>query len=469
MSRKEKGINPKLIAVMTGAELPTDEAPTAEMLPGSAARMVAKRIKKVAPGYKSNKQRLRCMRCGHAAVYDIGMTVFNGTDWTKAVENSDYLSNTNTDFDMRQNLIDHAQFTGYIRCVRCNGAGAWEFTSSLFTLGLMGRVMRAKEDPDVSFMLGKMQLYDGTSPQWVSDGEERFLERLRNDPIDSHLWNRLGNLYHKGGRPELAAAVFEHAVGVDPSHVESHYSLADLLLQIGELELAARHFRQTLVHARAYTKLDGLKLRDFLADSLCKLLDIHRETKEKVPFLPTEEELAVMKQLTETAAAATHEIHLYEFDLQSGDRESFLPVAEMYMGTLTDDIPEHERKLRKHQTMQQLEEGEETVMRKDKVCYPDKGWGSERQPIIVKVRTEERAAQVARVCDHFNWHYIMGMEFTEDLSDLKKALKERFAPANIYDPCPCGSDAKYKFCCAKTMKNFDLNDYLKTFAIESSS
>ncbi|MBA9087654.1 tetratricopeptide (TPR) repeat protein [Fontibacillus solani] len=463
MSRKEKGINPKLITVMTGVEPPLDETPTAEMLPGCAARMVAKRIKKVEPACKPNKQWLRCKQCGNASVYDIGMTVFNGAGWLKIVENS----YPDTDLDVPGKLIDYAQFTGYIRCAKCNGAGAWEFTSSLFTLSLMGRVMRA--EPDANFMLGLMQLYDGTTPQWVSEGEERFLERLEIDPTDSHLWNKLGNLYYKGGRPELAAAVFEHVIEVDASHVESHYSLADLLLQIGEPELAAEHFRMTLVYARAYTKLDALKLRNFLADSLCKLLDIHHETKEKVPFLPTEEEIAVMKQLTETAATATPEIHLYEFDLQSGDRESFLPVAEMYMGMLTDDIPEHERKLRKHQTMQQLGEGGEKAMSKDKVDYPDKGWGSERQPIIVKVRTEERAAQVARVCDHFNWYYIMGMEFTEDLSDLKKALKERFAPANIYDPCPCGSEEKYKFCCAKTMTNFDLNDYLKTFTINSSS
>lgn len=49
MGRKERVINPKLIAVMTGVELPTDEAPTVAMLPGSAARMVVKRILKVAP------------------------------------------------------------------------------------------------------------------------------------------------------------------------------------------------------------------------------------------------------------------------------------------------------------------------------------------------------------------------------------------------------------------------------------
>jgi len=328
--------------------------------------------------------------------------------------------------------------------------------------------MRAEEDPNTGFMLGKMQLYDGTSPQWVSEGEERYLERLKMNREDSYLWNKLGNLYNKGGRPELAAAAFEHSVNIDASQVESHYTLGDFLFQIGKLELAAKHFRQVLVYARVYNKLDALELRNLLTYTLCKLLDIHHETKEKVPFVPTTEELALTKQFDETAAAKSDELHLYEFDLQPGDWESFLPVAEMYMGKLTDGIPEHERKLVKHQSMQQSKEGGEMDMIKGKTSYPDKGWGSKQQPIIIKVRTEERAEQVARVCDHFNWYYIMGKEFTEDLSDLKKAIRDKFAPANVYDPCPCGNGEKYKFCCAKTMKNFDMNDYLKTFVNEAS-
>ncbi|WP_246132367.1 SEC-C metal-binding domain-containing protein [Paenibacillus hemerocallicola] len=52
----------------------------------------------------------------------------------------------------------------------------------------------------------------------------------------------------------------------------------------------------------------------------------------------------------------------------------------------------------------------------------------------------------------------------EDITDLKKALKERLMPANVYEDCPCGSGTKYKFCCAKTMKSFDLDDYLKSFS-----
>jgi uncharacterized protein YecA (UPF0149 family) len=37
----------------------------------------------------------------------------------------------------------------------------------------------------------------------------------------------------------------------------------------------------------------------------------------------------------------------------------------------------------------------------------------------------------------------------EDITDLKKAIQQRNTPSNVYDPCPCGSGMKYKFCCAK--------------------
>ncbi|MCF8568098.1 SEC-C domain-containing protein [Alicyclobacillus tolerans] len=30
------------------------------------------------------------------------------------------------------------------------------------------------------------------------------------------------------------------------------------------------------------------------------------------------------------------------------------------------------------------------------------------------------------------------------------------APVNVYDPCPCGSGKKYKFCCAKKPIELDL-------------
>jgi hypothetical protein len=32
---------------------------------------------------------------------------------------------------------------------------------------------------------------------------------------------------------------------------------------------------------------------------------------------------------------------------------------------------------------------------------------------------------------------------------LESAIKEKIAPKDIYNQCPCGSGAKYKFCCMK--------------------
>jgi hypothetical protein len=92
--------------------------------------------------------------------------------------------------------------------------------------------------------------------------------------------------------------------------------------------------------------------------------------------------------------------------------------------------------------------------------------GTKERPIIVKVKTYETGEKVARICEHFEWQYIMGMEYMEDLTDLKKALKDKLGPADVYHPCPCGSSVKYKFCCAKRMKNFDIHQYIEEFDAE---
>lgn len=86
--------------------------------------------------------------------------------------------------------------------------------------------------------------------------------------------------------------------------------------------------------------------------------------------------------------------------------------------------------------------------------------GSEQRPVVVKVATEEKAEKVAQVCERYGFHFIMGLDWYENLSDLKKALKERLAPGNVYDPCPCDSGKKYKFCCAEKVKNFNLDEFI---------
>ncbi len=82
--------------------------------------------------------------------------------------------------------------------------------------------------------------------------------------------------------------------------------------------------------------------------------------------------------------------------------------------------------------------------------------GSEQRPVIVKVTTEKMAQQVTALCEKYGLYFIAGLENEEDLTDLKRAIKEKTAPDNIYDPCPCGSSVKYKFCCRKKEIKRDL-------------
>ncbi|PFK16372.1 SEC-C metal-binding domain-containing protein [Bacillus cereus] len=82
--------------------------------------------------------------------------------------------------------------------------------------------------------------------------------------------------------------------------------------------------------------------------------------------------------------------------------------------------------------------------------------GSKERPIIVKVSSKERAEKIATICDTYGFYYILGLEFNEDISDLKKAIKDYKRPVNIYENCPCNSGKKYKFCCMNKEIELDI-------------
>jgi hypothetical protein len=82
--------------------------------------------------------------------------------------------------------------------------------------------------------------------------------------------------------------------------------------------------------------------------------------------------------------------------------------------------------------------------------------GSQERPVIVKVTSEKMAKKVAEICGKYGFQFIAGFEDVDDLTDLKTAIKEKTAPKNIYDLCPCGCGAKYKFCCMRKEIVLDL-------------
>ncbi len=83
--------------------------------------------------------------------------------------------------------------------------------------------------------------------------------------------------------------------------------------------------------------------------------------------------------------------------------------------------------------------------------------GSVEHPVIVRVPNSNRAQQVVQICKEYGFHYIMGLEAPEDLTDLKKAIRQHRTPESVYDPCPCGSGSKFKFCCAKKPIVLEIN------------
>jgi SWIM/SEC-C metal-binding protein len=82
--------------------------------------------------------------------------------------------------------------------------------------------------------------------------------------------------------------------------------------------------------------------------------------------------------------------------------------------------------------------------------------GTEKNPAVVTVKTEERLKEVASIFEENDWKYTIELEpdKTEDTTDLeillnpqKPIIAEKKTGRNA--PCPCGSGKKYKKCCGK--------------------
>lgn len=80
--------------------------------------------------------------------------------------------------------------------------------------------------------------------------------------------------------------------------------------------------------------------------------------------------------------------------------------------------------------------------------------GKRKKTAIVRVQTMARAEEVAAFCDERGIEFILGLEpdEPEDITDIERVLNP---PQPVLlgpkvgrnDPCPCGSDKKFKKCC----------------------
>ena len=82
--------------------------------------------------------------------------------------------------------------------------------------------------------------------------------------------------------------------------------------------------------------------------------------------------------------------------------------------------------------------------------------GTEKNPAVVNVQTEERLKEVEKIFEKNGWKYTIGLEpdKPEDITSLERLLnppKPKIAEKKVgrNEPCPCGSGKKYKKCCGK--------------------
>ena len=83
-------------------------------------------------------------------------------------------------------------------------------------------------------------------------------------------------------------------------------------------------------------------------------------------------------------------------------------------------------------------------------------FGTEKNPAIVNVQTEERVKEVKAIFEENGWNYTIELEADKpenikDLEILLNPLKTKIAEKKVgrNDPCPCGSGKKHKKCCGK--------------------
>jgi SWIM/SEC-C metal-binding protein len=82
--------------------------------------------------------------------------------------------------------------------------------------------------------------------------------------------------------------------------------------------------------------------------------------------------------------------------------------------------------------------------------------GTEKNPAVVHVQTEERLQEITSLFKEKGWKYQIGLEpdRPEDITDLERLLNP-IMPRRVEqkpgrnEPCSCGSGKKYKNCCGQ--------------------
>ncbi len=333
MTYRKNGINPLLISIVTKKELSEiPPSPPESMLPGLYAKQVRKNAGSISKRLPKNKYKLVCAACERGGNYDVGLIVLDMDKYRLNKDDKNYYA-----------WEDAFQFTGYFRCRHCNAAGDWQFpniTKTMLQFSILNIILDEKiGKKSERTVAGRLLTFDDRAFHWTSEAESHYLNTLMQKPDDAWVWNRLGNMYNKGGRPDLAVVAYEESIKHDLNQVESHFTLGKILFELGAGDAAMQHLRKALLSARDYHHMEPLELRDMLTDALFTMFDIVEDVEKFIALLPKGDEFENKKNNSKKQAA----LEFTDIEVSFDGPEGMYPLAELYMGNLHKQIPLEER------------------------------------------------------------------------------------------------------------------------------
>lgn len=169
---------------------------------------------------------LLCAKCGAQESYEVG-TIYMPEEATSA---------------------DLFQFTNYFRCLRCDSPGPFEVADYL---KVIAEILSSKVRENPKVVLGRAQLFDGSTYQTPAMSEEHLKQLIAKDPRNAFLHVRLGNLMRASRAESFAFEWYTKAVALDPYELEALNSLKELLVKRGDYKAALRHAAAILEAVRA--------------------------------------------------------------------------------------------------------------------------------------------------------------------------------------------------------------------------
>lgn len=219
---------------------------------------------------------LQCRACRKKAKYAVGRVFINPHVMRRAL---------NKEIPYEEAVF----FSGYFRCKKCGLGGPWDIPKSTQTRLTLLQVMTVDNNSPLAIHLGECRLFDGTPCHSAGDGEAYLRRLIDADPANAFLWSRLGNLFDIAEEPDRALPAFQKAVELNPHDIESHHSLAEIYRARGQLDEAAAHYHEVLLHARhapPHTQEKSELLKNVVRRTLECLLELHERSGKRIEFLP---------------------------------------------------------------------------------------------------------------------------------------------------------------------------------------